>query len=153
MSRTKRNIAYQNRKTKPYTLGAMLWKYKRGEHFNFNANQFMGNTNEKSKLEIKNANRSAKKTIRQNAKKESIEYLNTYSVVNVGKYDYSFKGKISDIPETLKENEDYLIKSYDSDGNFEGILLNEYAINEVIKQQILDCAIKSYGYKMIFQTI
>ncbi len=60
------------KKLKPYMRGDVPYKgkHKRGEHHSMSNGQLMGNTNTGSKLAVNNSNRSLKKGLRQQLKKD-----------------------------------------------------------------------------------
>src|ERR1017187_3519667 len=66
----KRDDSFKGKKLKPYIKEDTPYKgkYKREEHTS--KGQRMGNTKHESKLEMKNANRSLKKGVRQQSKME-----------------------------------------------------------------------------------
>jgi hypothetical protein len=75
----KRDEWCKGKKMKPYMRVDVSYKgkFKRGEHYSYSGGKFhkMGNTNQGTKTEIANANRSLKKGIRQQLKKELFKQL------------------------------------------------------------------------------
>ncbi len=64
---------YNHKKMKPYSPIQQEYgtgRYRRGSHYGYGTGQYMGNTRIGTKLEIANANRSLKKSVRQSHKLE-----------------------------------------------------------------------------------